>query len=91
MPTPKQMTVMETLQTLQEIHDKAHQGKELMCAVETAASAAIIQVINDYLNATYVNLGLEQVEKDANYIEHWLHDINASVAKLKGGLPPVMA
>ena len=62
-----------------------------MCAMETAASASIIEVITDYINATYANLELPHVEVDAKEADNLLHDINAAIARLKTGLPPVLA
>ncbi len=89
-PAQDPLTVLQTLEELASIKDKAHRTKNIMCVVEEAAGNAIIEVINNYMDATYASLELPQSETGSMEADANLHEINASLARLKTGLPPVL-
>jgi len=92
MPPPNNpLTVLQTLQDLESIKVKSNRIGTLMFSVEKAACDGIVEVINNYLDATYANLKLPNVEDDFFESENALHDVKALVTKLKTGLPPVLA
>lgn len=96
MPPPQPLPtdplqVLEALQRLEALKIKSIKIQGLMHAVEKAACDGIVEVINNYLDATYASLELDKVEADALESDNELHDIQASLARLKTGLPPFLA
>ena len=92
MPPPNDpLTVLQTLQELESIKVKSNRIGTLMIAVEKAACDGIVDVINNYLDSTFANLDLPSVEAGSLESDVELNDINAAIARLKTGLPPVLA